>query len=618
MLNSKKIAFFFYSYLAIGLLAGCHSGNGTEDVQDVQDDGIHVIIVPDNNLYTIMVQPEVGGSATPNEGQVSEGETFDFTVTPDAGFRIDKVSSLSGECVVHPIDETSYDSMTATKYQTDAIDSDCAISATFMKMHKVTINHNMSGKVEILPNTEEAGTKVVSNVEKNEVLKFIVTPNAGFLIQQVSTSDDVLCKVTPDKIGAVAGEVVTYTTDKITKDCAYNVRFSESFKRLTCKGKPYTDIDHDWYSNPPSDTPELVVDDATIRNWLALDLLQDGLVTFETGCVTDMSWLFRNNHDFNQDIGDWDTSSVTDMSWMFTDAVTFNQDIGSWDTSSVTDMSWMFTDADAFNQDIGDWDTSNVISMSGMFSYAAFNQDIGRWDTSSVTDMSGMFFEGVFNQDIGGWDTSNVTDMSSMFAGHKSMSSVFNQDIGGWDTSNVTDMSSMFAGHESMPSAFNQDIGSWDTSSVTDMSWMFTEGVFNQDIGSWDTSSVTDMSWMFSGHESMPSAFNQYIGDWDTSSVRSMSGMFTDAVFNQNIGSWDTSSVNRMDAMFRRAVVFNQDIGDWDTSRVGLMQQMFYEAHSFSGDLTGWDVSWVRRVWDFANNSALTEEQLPNFVPSNL
>ncbi|WP_075477917.1 BspA family leucine-rich repeat surface protein [Moritella viscosa] len=91
-----------------------------------------------------------------------------------------------------------------------------------------------------------------------------------------------------------------------------------------------------------------------------------------------------------------------------------------------------------------------------------------------------------------------------------------------------------------------------------------------------------------------------------------------DAVFNQDIGSWDTSSVNRMDAMFRRAVVFNQDIGDWDTSRVGLMQQMFYEAHSFSRDLTDWDVSWVRRVWDFANNSALTEEQLPNFVPSNL
>ena len=71
MLNSKKIAFFFYSYLAIGLLAGCHSDNGAEDVQD---DGIHAIIVPDINLHTIMVQPEVGGSATPNQGQVSEGK----------------------------------------------------------------------------------------------------------------------------------------------------------------------------------------------------------------------------------------------------------------------------------------------------------------------------------------------------------------------------------------------------------------------------------------------------------------------------------------------------------------------------------------------------------------
>ena len=38
----------------------------------------------------------------------------------------------------------------------------------------------------------------------------------------------------------------------------------------------------------------------------------------------------------------WNTSNVTDMSKMFYNANEFNDDIGNWDTSKVTDMSLMF------------------------------------------------------------------------------------------------------------------------------------------------------------------------------------------------------------------------------------------------------------------------------------
>jgi surface protein len=54
----------------------------------------------------------------------------------------------------------------------------------------------------------------------------------------------------------------------------------------------------------------------------------------------------------------WNTSNVTNMSYMFLNATNFNQDIGNWDTSKVTNMVGMFLDANNFNKDyISNWDT---------------------------------------------------------------------------------------------------------------------------------------------------------------------------------------------------------------------------------------------------------------------
>ena len=79
-------------------------------------------------------------------------------------------------------------------------------------------------------------------------------------------------------------------------------------------------------------------------------------------------------------IGLWDVSGVTDMSNLFKDKSEFNDDISKWDVSNVTDMSGMFSFTESFNQPLNSWNVSNVTNMEGMFGVAeSFNQDLSSW-----------------------------------------------------------------------------------------------------------------------------------------------------------------------------------------------------------------------------------------------
>lgn len=307
--------------------------------------------------------------------------------------------------------------------------------------------------------------------------------------------------------------------------------------------------------------------------------------------ITNTEALFYECSIFNDaNIMSWNTGNITDMSSMFYNATNFNQNIGSWNTSSVTNMAGMFTLSTNFNQNIGGWDTGNVIGMSGMFSGAnVFNQDIGNWNTGNVTFMYNMFLNAKsFNQDIGGWNTGNVIGMSAMFSG----ANVFNQNINSWNTENVQTMSSMFDNAYS----FNQSLNSWNTINVEDMSAMFSNAhSFNGVISSWDTSNVTDMSYMFSRANS----FNQNIISWDTSSVANMYSMFSGAtVFNQEIGGWDTGNVVTIVGIFNNASSFNGNISTWDMSKlpafvyygVTPVDFAFTNATSFNQNLSTWCV----------------------------
>ncbi len=116
--------------------------------------------------------------------------------------------------------------------------------------------------------------------------------------------------------------------------------------------------------------------------------------------------------------------------------------IGLWDVEEITDMSNLFINQEEFNEDISEWNVSNVTNMNGMFAMCEkFNQDISKWNVSKVTDMSEMFEEcKQFNSELNDWDVSNVTNMDNMFDGCTS----FNKNLNDWDVSNVVEMFEIF------------------------------------------------------------------------------------------------------------------------------------------------------------------------------
>ena len=84
--------------------------------------------------------------------------------------------------------------------------------------------------------------------------------------------------------------------------------------------------------------------------------------------VSDMSNLFKNRSQFNEDISGWNVSNVTNMESMFEEARTFNQDISDWNVSNVTNMEAMFWKSRKFNQSLY-WNTANVRNMKTYISF---------------------------------------------------------------------------------------------------------------------------------------------------------------------------------------------------------------------------------------------------------
>ena len=185
-------------------------------------------------------------------------------------------------------------------------------------------------------------------------------------------------------------------------------------------------------------------------------------------------------------IAEWDVSQVTNMSYLFTEAKDFNENISSWNVSNVQSMAYMFYESDRFSQNINDWDVGNVRNMRGMFQRSQkFNSYLDQWDTGRVLDMRDMFKDSrKFNRNIDTWNVSNVRNMERMFE-----NTAYNKPLASWNVMSVVNMAGMFRNNVK----FNQPLANWGSSlkSIKNLDlFLHNAKSFNQDLSDWNLSKI--------------------------------------------------------------------------------------------------------------------------------
>jgi hypothetical protein len=149
----------------------------------------------DTVTHTVTPSAGANGSITPNTPViVNDGDTTNFTLTPNASYRI---ASVGGTCG---------GSLVGNLYTTNPVTADCTVIANFV-LDTYTVTPSSGGNGTISPNTPQ----VVNN---GATTGFTLTPNAHYHIGSVTGT----CG------GSLAGNV--FTTAAVTADCTVIANFA--------------------------------------------------------------------------------------------------------------------------------------------------------------------------------------------------------------------------------------------------------------------------------------------------------------------------------------------------------------------------------------------------------
>jgi surface protein len=398
---------------------------------------------------------------------------------------------------------------------------------------------------------------------------------------------------------------------------------------------------------------------------------------WDTGSVTNMSYMFSNTSNFNNggEPLDWsDTSNVTTMESMFDYASSFNQDVSDWDTGSVTSMYYMFSSASAFNNggEPLDWsDTSNVTEAGTMFDYAgSFNQDVSSWDVSSMQNMDYMFNSAsAFNN--GGepldWNAESALSARSFLSGTS-----FSEDNSGMCTPYVKSAVNYASGApienddsklpdfgapcnpgtvSSTSDPFIITIDTTTNGSTANNEFRINTGydTFNYDYDVSTDGTVTnaaselqnvngdlvlefDSSGVYQVEITGKLPHLKYdktlddarkiesIDQWGGMQWQSMDYMFYEGLnINANYSDQpNTSNVTSMYATFGEAYRFNGDLSGIDTSNVVDMRKTFLNSLDFNQNINSWDTGNVKLMNETFKNTNSFNQDLSNWDTSNV
>ena len=344
--------------------------------------------------------------------------------------------------------------------------------------------------------------------------------------------------------------------------------------------------------------------------------------------VTNMSWLFTSNKEFNQSIGNWNTSSVTNMKNMFAEASKFNQHIGNWNTSGVTTMAHMFKGASNFNQNIN----TKLVTLDGV-EYTA-------WDTKLVTIMEGMFERAnKFNYAIQKWNTSNVITMENMFKGasmfNKSLSATYKTDNYEFPDNKTIKFKLRLEDTYNSPDDWQNNKWKNMTNDPTvSLYALIDKGVtikdqdgniltmreveyFPNDTGNKDVE-IDNIKIIFDDQkydlEGVERSFREFTVDFTLGTSTKYYISSGDEMFDEmkiSLTSLDEDypiaiSYNGIDAENKNNdLLLDDDIikkrmnaknDTWNTLNVRTMEQMFLQAESFNGNISNWDTSSVKTM----------------------
>ena len=166
----------------------------------------------------------------------------------------------------------------------------------------------------------------------------------------------------------------------------------------------------------------------------------EGMEEWDTGKVTKFELMFRNVPIVTLDVSKWKTTNVTSIASMFQSCSSLQKITGleNWDTGKVTNMNGVFQSCESLQElNIGNWDVSKVTTMENMlYGLPLTTLDLNNWNTSSVTSMENLFFAcDMESLNIGNWDVSNVKKVSQMFVYCYELAWL---DLSKWDFSSLS------------------------------------------------------------------------------------------------------------------------------------------------------------------------------------